>query len=84
MYDDDDVFHLIIPKQCVMYYRKSFTPDILIHTSYLMHTIWVHVHTQVVRVHTRNKSIHTEIEQFILYGKNITLNQVSSYSKLAT
>jgi len=67
-----------------MYYRKSFTPDILIHTSYLIHTIWVHVHNQVVRVHTRNKFTRTAIEQSILYGKNITLNQVSSYSKLAT
>ena len=67
-----------------MYYRKSFTPDILIHTSYLIPIIWVYVHTQVVWVHIRNKFYHTEIEKIILYGKNITLNQVSSYSKLAT
>jgi hypothetical protein len=38
---------LIIPKQCVMYYRKPFTPDILNHTWYGIHTIWVHVYTQL-------------------------------------
>jgi hypothetical protein len=75
---------VFIPKQYVMYYRKSFTSDCLIHKSYLIHTMWVDVLTQVVRVHTRNKFIHTEIEQFILYGNHITLIQVSSHSKLAT
>jgi len=86
-YHDDDTC-VFIPKQCVMYYRKRFTPDILNHMWYGIHTIWVHVYTQVellvVHVHTRNKFIHTEIEQFILCCKNITLNLVSSHSNLAT
>ena len=75
---------VFIPKQCVIHSRKSFTPDILDHTWYGIHTIWVHVFTQVVRDHTGNKFIHTEIEQFIPCGKNITLNLVSSNYNLDT
>ncbi len=79
VFDDSHHQKLFTPYSCNHTKRVLFTPKKVQFTPKLWRFI-----SLIGLIHTRNKFIHTKIEYFILYGTNVTLNQVSSHSKLAT
>jgi hypothetical protein len=75
----------ILEKKCNSHHAHVITPkEYSSHQTSTVHIqIWRFI-PLIGQIHIRNKFIHTEIEYFIPFGTNFTLNQVSSHPKLAT